>query len=110
MHTLTPFQAAAANLTLAKILNGDNFYVSDLDGLAKLIGIQLGGKDYDALRGMHCMKWAEIPEPTRTQAKEKIIELLGLPPLELTVEKTEKEETKVPSTKSGGLKLIFRKW
>lgn len=89
MNELTEFQAHAAGIALHKLINGDNFYISDLDKLAKLIGKQLGGRDYDALSGMHCMKWAEIPEPLRTQAREKIVELLGLPPAVIEAKKVE---------------------
>lgn len=107
MHELTQFQAQAASITLHKLLTGDTFYVSDLDKLAKLIGVQLGGKDYDALHGMHCMKWMDIPEPLRTQAREKVVELLGLPPLVIEGEKSApKEADKEPGRK---LRLAFWK-
>ena len=92
MNELTQFQAQAANITLHKLLYGDTFYVSDMAGLAKLIGVQLGGRDFDALHGMHCMRWAEMPEPLRTQAREKIVELLGLPPLVIDAQKTPQKE------------------
>lgn len=65
MHELTQFQAQAANIALHKLLYGDNFYISDLNHLAKLIGREVGGKDYEALYGLHCTKWADIPEPLR---------------------------------------------
>ena len=81
MTELTQFQAQAANAALQKLLYGTNFYISDMRDLAKLIGVELGGKDYDALYGLHCMRWGDMPEPLRTQAREKVIELLGLPPI-----------------------------
>jgi len=108
MHNLTQFQAQAANITLHKLLTGDHFYISDLDKLAKLIGVQLGGKDYEALHGMHCMRWAEIPEPLRTQAREKVIELLGLPPPAIEAQK--KPDIPQPGHESrNGLRLAFWK-
>ena len=107
MNELTQFQAQAASITLHNLLYGGNFYISDLDKLAKLIGKEIGGRDYDALHGMHCMKWAEIPEPLRTQAREKVVELLGLPPLVIEGEKAAPEDAhKEPERK---LRLAFWK-
>lgn len=107
MNELTQFQAQAASIALHKLLYGDTFYISDLDGLAKLLGVQTGGPDYQALRGLHCMKWAELPEPLRTQAREKAVELLGLPPLVIEGKKVEpKEADRQPERK---LKLAFWK-
>ena len=80
-HQLTAFQAQAANIALHKILHGTHFSICDLDKLAKLIGVPLGGKDYEALNGLHCVNWMDMPEGLRTQAREKVVELLGLPPL-----------------------------
>ena len=88
MNELTQFQAQAANIALHKLLCGSNFYISDFDALAKLIGKEVGGRDYEALRGLHCMTWAEIPDPFRSQTREKIVELLGLPPMVIEGEKS----------------------
>ena len=76
--TLTEFQLLSVQQTLKKLLFGDTFYISDLDGLAKLLGAEVGGDDYQALRGLHCMKWAEMPTQLREQARRKVVELLGL--------------------------------
>jgi hypothetical protein len=89
MNELTSFQAQAANIALNKLLCGDNFYISDLDAIAKLIGAELGGKDYQAVRLLHCVKWAEMPHDIRQQAREKIVEMLGLPPSIINAEKVE---------------------
>ena len=107
MHELTQFQAQAANLALHKMLHGQHFSICDMDKLAKLIGVPLGGKDYEALHGLHCVNWMDMPEPLRTQAKEKVVELLGLPPLVIEGEKSApKEADKGPERK---LRLAFWK-
>ena len=107
MNELTAFQAQAANLTLHNILNGTTLYISDVTGLANLLGTQIGGKDYEAIRGLHCFKWADIPEPLRTQVKEKIIELLGLPPPVIDIKSyPPQEEPQEPEKK---LRLAFWK-
>ncbi len=108
MNKLTQFQAQAASITLHKLLYGDNFYISDLNELAKLIGKEIGGRDYDALHGMHCMKWAEIPEPLRTQAREKVVELLGLPPIVIEAKKMPDIPQPEPESR-GKLRLAFWK-
>lgn len=87
MNELTQFQAQAAAVALHKILHGNHFSICDLDKLAKLIGTPLGGKDYEALNGLHCVNWMDMPEPLRTQAREKVVELLGLPPLVMEARK-----------------------
>lgn len=105
MDGLTQFQAQAAGIALHKMLLGHHFSICDLDSLAKLVGVELGGKDYQALRGLHCMNWADIPEPLRTQAREKIVELLGLPPMIIEGEKATQQQ---PSNKPK-LRLAFWK-
>ena len=62
MNDLTEFQQRAAALAVVKMLNGKHFSVSDLDAVAKTIGreAQMAGKDYAALRGLHCVDWADM--------------------------------------------------
>ena len=106
MNELTDFQARAAGIALHKLLHGTTFYINDLDNLAKLIGQEVGGRDYEALRGLHCMKWADMPEPLRTQARDKVIELLGITPPPIEAEPA----TPQPAPQieaSPGLRLAF---
>lgn len=107
MNELTQFQAQAASIALHKMLHGGTFYINDFDALAKLIGRDVGGRDYEALRGLHCMKWADIPEPLRTQAREKVVELLGIQPPPIEAEKPEVQQPQ-PEAR-GGLRLAFWK-
>lgn len=53
MNELTQFQAMAANIALKKCLYSGHFSVCDLRELAKLIGVELGGQDYQALQVLH---------------------------------------------------------
>lgn len=105
MNELTSFQAMAANVALHNMLHGRHFSICDLDGLAKLIGKEIGGADYQALRGLHCVNWADMPEPLRTQAREKIVELLGLPPMVIEGGKSEQQGNE----RARRLKLAFWK-
>lgn len=100
MNELTEFQAQAANIALKMIMTSHHFSICDFDSLAKSIGAQVGGPDYNALRNLHCVDWADMPEPMRRMAREKIVELLGLPPLVMEMEKPEPE-------RHGGVRLAF---
>lgn len=81
MRDLSEFQAQAASMALVKLLTGATFYITDVDAIAKVLGVQLGGPDYDALKALHCVRWAEMPESLRSATKAKVIALLGVPPL-----------------------------
>lgn len=105
MSELTQFQAQAANVALNTLLSGRSFSICDLDSIAKLIGVELGGRDYQALRVLHCVSWADMPEPLRQQTREKVVEILGLPPVIIEGEKVES----APTHKSPKLKLAFWK-
>lgn len=105
MNDLTEFQAQAAAVALVKMFKGRHFSICDLDELAKLIGVTLGGADYDALRNLHCVNWADMPEPLRNQVREKCVELLGLPPI--IIDSTARKEPDIPQptpeSRGGGL-------
>lgn len=80
MNDLTEFQQRAAAAAVAKLLNGDTFYTSDVRKLADLFGRQLGGKDWLAMEPLHCVKWMDMEPDLRRMLREKVLELLGLPP------------------------------
>jgi hypothetical protein len=85
MRPLTDFQAQCAAAGVLKLLNARHFSICDLDALAKLIDVQLGGADYNALRAVHCIDYADMSTALRLQVREKCLELLGLPPQTLDV-------------------------
>lgn len=82
MNQLTEFQQRAATLAVVKMLGGKNFSICDLDALAETMGRKsyMGGVDYAALRGIHCMDWADMGPELARMTREKCLELLGLPP------------------------------
>lgn len=83
--SLTPFQQAAALVALRDaLLVSPHFSIIDVDNLARLLGREIGGRDYDALRALHCVKWGDMPPPLRTEVRAKVVELLGLPESALT--------------------------
>lgn len=92
MNDLTEFQQRACAVAVVKMLNGKHFSVCDLDSIAKTMGREaaLAGRDYAALRSVHCVDWADMgPELTR-MTREKCLELLGLPPQTIEMIRPEK--------------------
>lgn len=81
MNDLTEFQQRACAVGVVKMLNGKSFSICDLDALAKTMGREnmLAGKDYGALRAVHCVDWADMGPELSRMVKEKCFELLGIP-------------------------------
>lgn len=81
MNELTEFQQRACAIGVVKMLSGKSFSICDLDALAKTIGqeSQMAGKDYAALRTVHCIDWADMGPELTTMVREKCLELLGIP-------------------------------
>lgn len=50
----------------------------------------MAGRDYSALRALHCINWADMDVDLRRMTREKCLELSGLPPQ--TVETVQPEE------------------
>jgi hypothetical protein len=105
MNDITDFQAQAATVALVKMFKGSYFSICELDELAKLIGVTLGGPDYKALSILHCVNWADMPDPFRIQVRDKCVELLGLPPI--IIDSTARKEPDIPQptpqSRGGGL-------
>ena len=80
MNHLTEFQQRAAAQGVMKLLNGDTFYISDLRKLAELLARPVGGADWLAMEPLHCVKWGDMDPTLRQMLREKVLEVLGLPP------------------------------
>ena len=78
---LTEFQQRACAIGIVKMLNRKHFSICDLDALAKTMGreTRIGGKDYGALRALHCMDWADMGPELAAMVREKCLEILGIP-------------------------------
>lgn len=79
--SMTDFQQRACAVALIKMLSGKHFSICDLDAIAKTMGKEaaMAGKDYAALRALHCVDWADMGTDLTTMVHEKCFELLGLP-------------------------------
>ena len=81
MSEMTEFQQRACAVAVVKMLQGKHFNICDLDSLAKTMGREqhMAGKDYAALRGLHCVDWADMGPDLARLTREKCLEMLGLP-------------------------------
>lgn len=106
MNELSEFQAQAAGVALHKLLYGSSFYISDFDALAKLLGkeVEKASLDYQALHGLHCISWSDMPEAMRARTREKVCELLGVP---LRIFEGEASKEASASAGRAGLRLAF---
>lgn len=79
---LTEFQQRATAVALVKMLSGKCFSICDLDAIARTVERThvMAGRDYNALRGLHCVDWADMGPDLARMTREKCIELLGLSP------------------------------
>jgi len=102
---VSEFHSRAAAMALVVLFREKHFNICTLDAIARTIGRQAScaGRDYDALRAIHCVDWADMgPELTR-MAREKCLEILGLP---AQIVEEVKEETTEPKA-SGLVRLAF---
>lgn len=107
MHELTEFQQRACAAAVANMFQKRYFDISALDSIAKTMGREasMAGRDYSALRGVHCVDWAEMGPELARQVREKCLEMLGLPPQ--TVEMVKPEPREQPSEPDKRLRLAF---
>ena len=107
-RNLTEFQQRACALTVVKMLQGTTFSICDLDTLAKTMGREqyMAGPDYMALRGIHCVPWADMGPDLARLTREKCLELLGLP--QQTIDLVQPERiTEKQSEPAKRLRLAF---
>jgi hypothetical protein len=106
MDHLTEFQQRAAAHAVVKLLNGDTFYTSDVRKLAELLKRPLGGPDWLAMEPLHCVKWGDMEPDLRRMLREKVLDVLGLPPQTLDMV-TPGVSAEKPNAPAGRLRLAF---
>lgn len=94
MSEITEFHQRSAAAALMKMFASSYFDICILDAIAKTLGKQgrCAGRDYDALRAIHCMHWADMGPDLARMAKEKILEILELPAQVIEVIATEQPQ------------------
>ena len=108
MTDLTEFQQRACAVAVVKMLQGKHFDICALDSIAKTMGVQhaMAGRDYAALRGLHCVDWADMGPELARMTREKCLEMLGLPPRTVEMVQPESSNEK-PSEPAKRLRLAF---
>ena len=107
MTEMTEFQQRASAIAVKKMLQGRYFSVCDLDAIAKTMGreSELAGRDYAALRAVHCVEWADMGPDLARMTREKCLELLGLSGLTISI--TPDREAEKPPAPAKHLRLAF---
>jgi len=80
MNDLTTFEANAVAIAVLKLLNERHFNIIAFDQIAKKLGVVVDAKEHASLHLLHCVDYADMPQPFRDQVRAKVVELLGLPP------------------------------
>jgi len=108
MTDLTEFQQRACATALVKMLSAKHFSICDLDAIAKTMGRDsaLAGRDYAALRTLHCVDWADMGPDLARLTREKCFELLGLPAQTIDVVQPEAKAEAKPE-RARRLRLAF---
>jgi hypothetical protein len=108
LNDLTEFQQRAAAVATMKMLGQKHFSICDLDAIAKTIGREsfLAGRDYAALRAVHCVDWADMGPELALMVREKCLDMLGLPPqtIEVLTPEKQREPAQEPAKR---LRLAF---
>jgi len=78
---ITDFQALAASAGVLRMFREKHFSICTLDAVAAAIGRKehLAGRDYEALRAVHCMDWADMGPDLARQVREVCCRMLGIP-------------------------------
>lgn len=88
MKALNEFHLAAVKHAADHMLYKSKWFcIIDFDTIAKMLGSEVGGNDYQALRLMHCKHWADMDPQLREQIRTTAMRQLSNIPerLELDV-------------------------
>lgn len=91
---LTAFQRLGLETTMQiKLYRSSYFDLTALQSMAKALerSEYLAGTDYEVLRGLHCVAWADMGPGLTRMVREKAVEMLGmqLPEVQQEVEEVE---------------------
>lgn len=110
MNDLSEFQQRAVAVAVKKMLSGPYFSISDFDTLSRVLGREdtTSGKDYYALRGLHCVSWADMGPDLAKLTRETCLSLLGLTTDTIDMaDEVVKSAPPAPTDLASKLKLAF---
>lgn len=74
---MNEFQKQAVMVAVKKMFYDRHFSVCTLDACIKVCGVTPNPQDYDVLRTLHCVDWADMPVGLRETTQIKILQILG---------------------------------
>lgn len=77
---VSQFHVLAAGVALKKAFSADYFDVQIIDQVCRTLGRDraISSQDYEALRSLHCMGWADMSKELKSRVQQKIIQAVGL--------------------------------
>lgn len=77
MKRLDNAEKACVEAALNKLLNGCTFYICDLNNIAEMVGSEpRRSPRYKFLRGLHCIKYADMSPDLRNSIPAMVLECL----------------------------------
>lgn len=77
---VSQFHVLAAGAVLKKAFSANYFDVQIIDQVCRTLGRDraISSQDYEALRSLHCMGWADMSKELKSRVQQKIIQAIGL--------------------------------
>lgn len=100
MNNLTPFERSAIIIGVRTLVMGRMFDVCSFDAMAKLLNAEVGSRQREAFRLVHCAAYADMGKEIADQVKREAIMALGLKPEDVEV-KQEPQPAEVVRPKLG---------
>jgi len=112
MDELTDFHRRAAGVAIKKMLGGTGFSICDLDAIAKTLGREaaLAGKDYAALRALHCVPWADMGPELAEMVRRTCLDLLDVPAPVIEVVAERVQDAPSPAVDKPRLAFLKGSW
>jgi len=97
MNEPTEFHQRSAAVALVNLFSKTHFDICALQSIAKVLGkeARCAGRDFDALRAVHCVDWADMGTDLARMVKEKTLEVLELPAQVIDAVDAEQHKPKV---------------
>ena len=70
------FGQLAIQRQVQKLFGGKNFFICDVDNLARLLGVNVNQRIYRQLRPYHCEDFADMSDREKQLLQEKVVEAL----------------------------------
>jgi hypothetical protein len=74
---MNDFQKQAVIVAVKKMFTDQYFSICTLDSCIKVCGVTPNKQDYETLKTLHCVDWADMPTSLREVAQIKILQMLG---------------------------------